>query len=123
MVFAGISFLGDLVSDDSSEDYSHKNVVPQDYDDVGATEDNDVEEYNEDYNTGDEDELSSTEGDSSDESTSSYQATYVGSVNSDKFHDPSCSQAKRIKDGNMITFSSRDDAINSGYSPCGICHP
>ena len=62
--------------------------------------------------------------DSDDESSStSSSITYVASVNSDKFHEPSCSQAKRIKDGNRITFSSRDDAINAGYSPCGICYP
>lgn len=60
---------------------------------------------------------------SSSSSSSSSGVTYVGSVNSDKFHYPSCSQAKRIKDGNKITFSSRDDAIASGYSPCGICTP
>lgn len=49
--------------------------------------------------------------------------TYVASVNSDKFHEPSCSQAKRIKDSNKVTFSSRYEAINSGYSPCSICNP
>lgn len=59
----------------------------------------------------------------SDSSSSSTAHTYVASSNSNKFHDPSCSQAGRIKDYNKITFSSRDDAINSGYSPCGICHP
>lgn len=88
--------------------------------------------YSDDYNTSsnnydtDEsgDKLSSTDNDdSSDKSTSSYHTTYVGSVNSDKFHYPSCSQAKRIKEGNKITFSSREEAINAGYSPCGICYP
>lgn len=62
-----------------------------------------------------------------DDSTSSLSSssgvTYVGSVNSDKFHYPSCTHAKRIKDGNKITFSSRDEAIASGYSPCGVCTP
>ena len=56
-------------------------------------------------------------------SGSSSGVTFVGSVNSDKFHYPSCSAAKKINDENKITFSSREDAINSGYSSCGICHP
>ena len=49
--------------------------------------------------------------------------TYVASVNSNKFHESSCSQAHRIKDSNRITFSTRDEAINAGYSPCSICNP
>lgn len=48
---------------------------------------------------------------------------YVGSANSDKFHYPSCSAAKRIKSYNKISFSSRSQAINAGYSPCRICYP
>ena len=61
--------------------------------------------------------------DSSSSSSASSGITYVGSVNSDKFHYPSCSHAKRIKEGNKITFSSRDEAISRGYSPCGVCTP
>ena len=60
---------------------------------------------------------------SSSSSSSSSGATYVASSNSDKFHYPSCSAASRIKDYNKITFSSRDEAISAGYSPCGICSP
>lgn len=60
---------------------------------------------------------------SSSSSSSSSGATYVASSNSDKFHYPSCSAANRIKDYNKITFSSRDEAISAGYSPCGICSP
>lgn len=56
-------------------------------------------------------------------SSSSSGGYYVGSVNSDKFHYQSCSAAKRIKSYNKISFPSRSNAINSGYSPCGICHP
>ena len=79
------------------------------------------------------DSSSSSDDDSSSSSSSSYSSssssssssgvTYVGSVNSDKFHYPSCSHAKRIKDSNKITFSSRDNAIAAGYSPCGVCKP
>lgn len=49
--------------------------------------------------------------------------TFVASVNSDKFHEPSCSQAKRIKDENKITFSSREEALDAGYHSCSICNP
>lgn len=49
--------------------------------------------------------------------------SYVASKNSDKFHYPSCSYADRIKSSNLITFSSRDDALSSGYSPCKVCCP
>lgn len=49
--------------------------------------------------------------------------SYVGSVNSDKFHYPSCGQASKIKSSNLISFSSRDEAVSSGYSPCSFCSP
>lgn len=42
---------------------------------------------------------------------------FVGSVNSDLFHDPSCSSSKRIKDSNQVWFESVEDAEKSGYSP------
>lgn len=41
---------------------------------------------------------------------------FVGSVNSNLFHDPSCSSSKRIKDTNQIWFESVEDAQQSGYS-------
>lgn len=49
--------------------------------------------------------------------------SYVGSVNSDVFHYSSCASAKRIKSYNKVTFSSRSNALNSGYRPCAKCHP
>lgn len=48
---------------------------------------------------------------------------YVGSVDSDKYHNPSCRFAKEIPPENEIWFDSIEDAQNSGYSPCGGCHP
>ena len=56
-------------------------------------------------------------------SHSSGGGRYVASVNSNKFHYPSCSAAKRIKSYNKITFSTRSEAIYAGYFSCGICHP
>ena len=42
---------------------------------------------------------------------------FVGSVNSNLFHDPSCSSSKRIKAANQVWFESIKDAEKSGYSP------
>ena len=46
---------------------------------------------------------------------------YVGSKNSDKFHLPECSGAKRIKEENQIWFSSKDEALAAGYLPAANC--
>ncbi len=48
---------------------------------------------------------------------------YTGNKNSKKFHYPTCSSASEIKEINKTIFSSRDEAINSGYSPCKSCNP
>lgn len=49
--------------------------------------------------------------------------TFVGSINSDVYHYPSCSYAQSIKPENLITFSSAQDAVNQGYRPCKVCKP
>ena len=50
--------------------------------------------------------------------------TYIFNTNSHKFHYPTCSSVSTIKDGNRKEFyGTRDEAISSGYSPCGRCHP
>ena len=49
--------------------------------------------------------------------------TYVGSSKSDKFHYTDCRAAQRIKSSNLVYFYSREEALNAGYVPCGICHP
>jgi len=61
--------------------------------------------------------------DSSSSGSNPASAMYVGSVNSNIFHYPSCSSAKRIKSYNLITFNSREEAIQAGYHPCKICNP
>ena len=48
---------------------------------------------------------------------------YVGSINSDVFHYPTCSYVNSIYPENMIWFSSREDAISKGYRPCKRCKP
>jgi len=50
--------------------------------------------------------------------------TYVLNLNSKKFHIPACSSINRMKPSNREDTSlSRDDIINRGYDPCGICKP
>lgn len=46
---------------------------------------------------------------------------YIGNLNSHKFHLPTCKNLPAEK--NRIYFSSRDEAIEAGYDPCGNCHP
>lgn len=49
---------------------------------------------------------------------------YVLNTNTKKFHYPSCSSAKQIKDKNRDEYTgTRDELIDMGYSPCGRCHP
>ena len=55
--------------------------------------------------------------------TDSKTAVFVGNKNSHVFHKPSCASAAKIKEENRISFSSRDDAVNKGYTPCGRCEP
>lgn len=50
-------------------------------------------------------------------------ANYVGNTNSYKFHRVTCRSAKRISPSNRIEFSTREEAINFGMSPCKICKP
>jgi len=49
--------------------------------------------------------------------------TYVGSVNSNVYHYPSCTAAKKIKEANQVWFSDASDAKGDGYTPCKICKP
>ena len=48
---------------------------------------------------------------------------YVSSKNSQVFHSPQCRSAKRIKPENLITYSSREEAIKAGKRPCKVCKP
>jgi len=48
---------------------------------------------------------------------------FVGSINSDVYHYPSCHYVDRIKAGNKIWFTSSADARAQGYRPCKVCKP
>lgn len=64
------------------------------------------------------------EGGSQSGSSSSPDADYVLNTNSMKFHDPGCRAAKSISPKNRKDFhGSRQELLNSGYDPCGICDP
>ena len=62
-----------------------------------------------------------TLSDGSGQQASSQQTiqAYIGNVNSKKFHLPSC---PNLPDpANQILFSSYEQAVQSGYQPCGNC--
>lgn len=51
----------------------------------------------------------------------SEEKLYVASKNSDKYHFPWCSGAKRIKESNKMWFSSKEEAEGMGFKPAGNC--
>ena len=52
------------------------------------------------------------------------QADYILNTNTKKFHYPTCSSVKDMKEKNKQEFfGTRDEAISNGYSPCGRCKP
>jgi hypothetical protein len=55
--------------------------------------------------------------------TTAAKYKYVASKNSKVFHKPDCRWAKRIKPANLVTYSSRAEAIEAGKRPCKVCKP
>lgn len=49
--------------------------------------------------------------------------TYVGSLQSNKYHFPDCKWAQQIAPERQIWFSSPSEAAAAGYEPCGTCSP
>lgn len=49
--------------------------------------------------------------------------TYVGSVNSKKYHKRDCKWAKEIHTENSIFFNTKAEAEKAGYVPCKYCKP
>ncbi len=54
-------------------------------------------------------------------STVNTETSYIGNIKSKKFHRSDCHTLPAEK--NRIELSSRDEAINAGYSPCENCQP
>jgi len=48
---------------------------------------------------------------------------YVGSKNSEVFHNRSCHHVQSILSHNLREYESRDHAINAGKRPCKTCNP
>lgn len=49
---------------------------------------------------------------------------YVLNTSSKKFHLPECSGAQDMKESNRQDYQgTREQLLEEGYTPCGICHP
>lgn len=48
---------------------------------------------------------------------------YTGNSNSFKFHSEDCRAEQKIRTDHRVHLETRDQAISSGYTPCGICKP
>ena len=48
---------------------------------------------------------------------------YVASKSSSIFHKPECRWAKNISDQNIVSYTSKDEAIKAGKRPCKTCNP
>lgn len=48
---------------------------------------------------------------------------YVGSIESDKYHYPTCRWAEKILKINEIWFDTVEEAKEYEYQPCGVCNP
>lgn len=51
------------------------------------------------------------------------EGKYIGSINSNKYHYPTCRHAKNIASYNEIWFDTIEEAKQQGYEPCGVCKP
>jgi hypothetical protein len=53
----------------------------------------------------------------------SIEVQYIGNKNSKRFHLPTCRSVRQMSEKNKVEFSSREEAIEHGYTPCGDCNP
>lgn len=51
------------------------------------------------------------------------ETQYIGNKNSRRFHYPTCRSVTQMREKNKIEFSTREEAIENGYTPCGDCNP
>ena len=55
---------------------------------------------------------------------SSTEVTYVGNMNSHKFHYPYCDSVNKMSEKNKLYWTgTRDELIAKGYEPCQNCNP
>ncbi len=51
-------------------------------------------------------------------------STFILNTNTKKFHIPTCSSVKQMKDSNKQEYTgNREDVISMGYDPCKRCYP
>jgi competence protein ComEC len=56
--------------------------------------------------------------------TDSSTNSYIINKSSKKFHFPDCSGVQDMKEINKLEYTgSRQELIDKGYTPCGICNP
>ncbi len=51
------------------------------------------------------------------------EVQYIGNKKSQRFHLPTCRAVNQMSEKNKVYFSSREEAIESHYIPCGECNP
>lgn len=50
--------------------------------------------------------------------------TYIINLRNNKFHSPTCSGVRDMSEANKgYTTLSRDELVQQGYTPCGLCKP
>lgn len=58
------------------------------------------------------------------EETEAQVENYVLNNSSMKFHQVTCDSVEKIKESNKQEYTgTREELIQRGYEPCGICHP
>lgn len=50
-------------------------------------------------------------------------SNYCGNKNSRIFHTDNCGSVKNMTESNKIYFSTKDEFIQNGYTPCKRCNP
>ena len=56
-------------------------------------------------------------------STDDEEVQFVGNKKSLRFHLPTCRAVNQMSEKNKVFFSSREEAIENHYIPCGECNP
>ena len=49
---------------------------------------------------------------------------YILNTNTHRFHNPDCPSVADIKEKNKMEFEgTREEVVEKGYRPCGVCKP
>lgn len=84
--------------------------------DINENDSNNNDEGNQNYNEEPEPYVTAT--------TSANVFTYVLNTSTKKFHVPSCSEVKKMKQKNYSEYTgTADEVISMGYAACKKCHP